>query len=450
MFTVSYLIDGHKLNQRDVDRLSVYVEVCRKEYSAIVEFLVYGKNLKPLVSHSRSIQIIDEATKLEALYVALASASSIWTVITHLENVLSDTSCSIARLMAGQNDGHVILPLKHLGRQRRISSVISNNVPYVAISKAFFIETLDGKDFSLKRIIRLANQIGYLRLTYSPEISHAQSVIRGIIAIRYKNPDKAPTGLNDPKLPGLNKVAIKYSNKIPVFIICRDRLKPLLELVRWLEDEDMKNIYFVNNASTYPPLLKYFDLSPYHVINLNLINDGHTSPWSQGIISVFAKGQPYIVSDPDILPADTANGAIEYFISLLNKYQDVVKVGFGLKIDDLPDYYEPKQDVIKWEKKFWENPAESDVYRADIDTTLAVYRPGAPYALGPALRTGGRFVARHEAWYTDSNNVGKELAYYRNHADKSVGTWGINKNDTSKTYGGSAASNNYGDERGLH
>jgi len=226
---------------------------------------------------------------------------------------------------------------------------------------------------------------------------------------------------------------IVYEESMPVFINCRDRLKPLKELIKWLEDEGLKNIILIDNDSTYPPLLDFYSKNKYKVVRIRE-NAGHTAAWLCGILRLHAKGKAFILTDPDIIPAEGSHGAVKHFVDLLNKYPKYQKVGFGLKIDDLPDTYELKPTVINWESQFWEKEIEKDVFSAEIDTTFAVCRPDIPYLYSPALRTGGRFMARHEPWYIDSNNIDQEMTYYRAHADKSVGSWGIEGGDASEVY----------------
>lgn len=225
---------------------------------------------------------------------------------------------------------------------------------------------------------------------------------------------------------------IYYSPKIPVFIITRDRVAPLRKLVKWIEQEGLTNIIFLDNDSTYPPLLKYFSEAPYEVVRLPN-NTGHKAPWSENVIQTYASGQPFMVTDPDVIPDSETHGAVKEFVRLLNKYRRYVKVGLALHIDDLPDSFELKQSVIVWESQFWKKEIEKDVYDAPTDTTFALYRPGTPHIIEPALRTG-KFQARHEPWYVDSNNPGAEVSYYREHADKVVGSWGLKKGDLSPFY----------------
>ena len=207
---------------------------------------------------------------------------------------------------------------------------------------------------------------------------------------------------------------------LPVMVICRDRVEPLRDLLAWLEVEGLSNVHLLDNDSTYPPLLELFASTPHRVVRLGR-NVGHTSPWLPELAPL--RRGPYIVTDCDVIPDDTAHGAVGHFVKLLNRYRSVVKVGFGLHIDDLPAHYSRRPEVIAWESQFWQRPLAPDVYLASLDTTFALHRPGTPYTLGPALRSGGRFMARHEPWYQDTSSPSEDLVYFQARASAST-TWG--------------------------
>ena len=75
--------------------------------------------------------------------------------------------------------------------------------------------------------------------------------------------------------------------------------------------------------------------------------------------------------------------------------------------------------IIELESKYWQKPLGDGLFAAPIDTTFALYRPGAHggYWL-PACRTGEPYLARHLPWYQDSANLSEEEAYYKNKAGK--------------------------------
>jgi len=218
-------------------------------------------------------------------------------------------------------------------------------------------------------------------------------------------------------------------SNIPVFIICFERADSLKLLVAKLEAMGLKKIVFIDNDSTHAPLLDYFAASPHQKLYLHR-NAGHTAPWTQGIIRTLIPYGYYIVTDPDVLPTDEciANQPIEHLIKIHQKYPTHQKVGFGLKIDDLPDHYPLKEDVIAWETQFWQTEIEPGVFEAGIDTTLALYKPCTYlYTLHPSLRTGGPYVARHVPWYSDPTKQTAEDIYYKLRANADVTSWNVDE-----------------------
>jgi hypothetical protein len=213
------------------------------------------------------------------------------------------------------------------------------------------------------------------------------------------------------------------ATETPIFVVCRDRLSPLQQLVAWLETAGYRRIVMIDNASTYPPLLEYFDKTPYQVLQLGQ-NIGHTSPWDNFAVPVLARDAYYVVTDPDVIPTeDCPTDVLEYFHRLLQQFPAFSKVGLGLKIDDLPAHYVLRDQVVKWEKQFWQQEVADGVYEAGVDTTFALYRPRTAYFLHPSLRTGEPYVARHLPWYNDSQSLSEEDRYYRQHVQVSVNSW---------------------------
>jgi len=200
-----------------------------------------------------------------------------------------------------------------------------------------------------------------------------------------------------------------------VFILVRDRVTPLRALVGWLEERGFEELYLLDNDSAYPALLEYLDASPHTVIRLGR-NVGKHALWFDRRYRRLIARRPFVLTDPDVVPAaECPPDVLERFSSLLGRYVDVTKVGFGLRIDDLPDSYRFKREVLAWEGQFWSERllVEPGVYRAPIDTTFALYRrwASAPPPID-ALRTGSPYVARHTTWYVDSSAPGEEDAYY--------------------------------------
>jgi hypothetical protein len=222
-------------------------------------------------------------------------------------------------------------------------------------------------------------------------------------------------------LPFKKKTNIK---DIPIIINNRDRVGYLSKLVEWLEKNGYNNIYILDNDSTYPPLLEYYAKTKHHVIKLNA-NVGKHALWKSGVIKQF-RSDYYVYTDCDVVPVEECpDNVLQYFMDLLDKYKYIEKVGFGLKIDDLPDHYADKEKVIEWEKKFWVNQVAKDIYKAEIDTTFALYRPytNGFLWLQPAYRTGGKYMARHLPWYENSAAPKEEDIYYMSHIKGGISHW---------------------------
>jgi GT2 family glycosyltransferase len=220
----------------------------------------------------------------------------------------------------------------------------------------------------------------------------------------------------------------KDVKNIPIFIICFERVKDLRKLVEWLESIGMRKIVFIDNDSTYPPLLDFYNTTRYQVLKLGR-NVGHTAPWSLGIIRSLVPDGMYIVTDPDVIPDDkTPKDAIEHFLDLHIKYPGHKKVGFSLKIDDIPNSYPLKNEVIEWEQQFWNNILEPGVYEAGVDTTFALYKPHTyTYTLHPSIRVGGVYTARHTPWYENHKKKSDEEVYYRLRANSNVTSWNVDE-----------------------
>jgi hypothetical protein len=234
------------------------------------------------------------------------------------------------------------------------------------------------------------------------------------------------------KLGRYNNIGLKLYSKylyskrsiinIPVIINNFNRYTCLVNLVEWLEESGLNNIFIIDNCSTYSKLLEYYKKTNHIVFRLNQ-NIGHLSLWKTHLFRLFRKDY-YIYTDPDILPINECPSTfLKYFLSILDNYPEYDKVGFGLKIDDLPDSYVLKKEVVSWEKQYWEKEIASQIFDAKIDTTFALYRPGkAGGAELSALRTGFPYIARHVPWYLDADKLSEEEMYYLEHANLSS-TW---------------------------
>ena len=199
---------------------------------------------------------------------------------------------------------------------------------------------------------------------------------------------------------------------VPVFIVVRDRVESLAQLVAWLERAGCELIHLVDNASEYPPLLEYLERTPHDVIRL-AENQGAFALWRSVLPDLGIEGR-FVCSDPDVVPIDECPlDAIAYFSEILDRYPAHIKAGFGLRIDDLPAQYSMREEVRTVERYNWERPLAPRLYDAFIDTTFALYRGPEAFDQVPAVRTGYPYLARHTTWYLDEANLPEEERFYR-------------------------------------
>jgi len=227
---------------------------------------------------------------------------------------------------------------------------------------------------------------------------------------------------------------------IPIVILNRDRLIPLKKLVDSLHKRGYYNLIVIDNLSTYQPLLDYYAESKLNVYVNNgvVINDNSTlyrlaveanDQYFKDIVS-----QWYVYTDSDVvLTENVPDNFIEDMINVCKKYF-VHKVGLGLEINDLPQELEMTKDVYNVEKQYWTNKLEDqnyELYSAPIDTTFAVYYPGSqPLWSNNSIRMGYHYVATHEPWYYDNDNLPEDELYYVTHLNRRSGAvWSVKVKD---------------------
>jgi glycosyltransferase involved in cell wall biosynthesis len=223
-----------------------------------------------------------------------------------------------------------------------------------------------------------------------------------------------------------NPSQITDYKKIPIIINNFNRVGYLKKLLTSLEKRGYSNIYIIDNCSTYPPLLEFYDTCGYKIYRLKK-NLGAYSLWKSGLIKKFNKDY-FVYTDSDIEPLEECpSDFMLFFLNALKKHKLASKVGFSLKIDDIPDCFTPKKAVIDHELTFSRfYISEESLFYAPIDTTFALYRPRTSWKHAyyniEIYRTAWPLMARHLPWYLDSANPDKETLYYLDTANKTA-TW---------------------------
>jgi hypothetical protein len=223
--------------------------------------------------------------------------------------------------------------------------------------------------------------------------------------------------------------AIDYK-KIPIIINNFNRLGMMIKLIDSLEQRGYLNIHILDNMSTYPPLLEFYKSCKYPVYYLNK-NMGMNALWGSGIYKKF-RNNFFVYTDPDIVPVEECpEDFLLFFHQCLKKYKFARKIGFSLRIDDIPDCNILRDLVIRCEGHFFTDFKQGDMlYRAPIDTTFALYRPFGKRRHAnnniEMYRTAYPYMARHLPWYIDSMNPDDEERFYIEHS--LLNTYWISKN----------------------
>ena len=207
------------------------------------------------------------------------------------------------------------------------------------------------------------------------------------------------------------------SRDVPIIINSFNRLASLNRLVNWLRGAGQRNIVIIDNASEYPPLLDYLDRvsrdDDVRVVKLPG-NYGPKAIWQHDLLTALKIDTEYVYTDPDVVPADFCpTDLVAHLQAVLQADNAIAKAGLGLRLDDIPDSYRLKGEVIAWESQFWLRPTAPGLFLATIDTTFALYRPHAGHCLAPTnIRTGWPYLAAHESWYGDSLAPTEEELFY--------------------------------------
>jgi len=196
------------------------------------------------------------------------------------------------------------------------------------------------------------------------------------------------------------------------FIINFNRLELPSRLADFAAETPGVKPVFLDNNSTYPPLLEYYKTCPHEVLKLGF-NYGSAAPWhpKAGVLDHFDLRGGFIVTDPDLGIDHMPSDWLHELQTGLDRHAGVCKSGFGLMVDDLPDT-EIGRAARKNQKIEWSHPLDGGRYfRSSIDTTFCLCRTRLHDF--PAVRTNAPYLARHVPWYyTCLEDVPEDEVYY--------------------------------------
>jgi len=201
--------------------------------------------------------------------------------------------------------------------------------------------------------------------------------------------------------------------QIPVFIPVFNNPTYAANMLRQLDGIGMRNVCLVDNNSTSQAMSAFLE----NVENkVSVIRTGQNKGPRQIVeCPEYYDLLPdlFCVTDPDLeFNADLPEDFLANLIRLTNELQ-IGKAGFALRIDDAHLMHENKFEInqktysaTEWEIQYWKTGLGklrdgSPVYKADIDTTFAVYNKKffTPDSFLGAIRVAGNYACRHLPWY---------------------------------------------------
>jgi hypothetical protein len=218
---------------------------------------------------------------------------------------------------------------------------------------------------------------------------------------------------------------------IPIVILNRDRLYPLIDQVNILRQKGYNNITIIDNQSTYQPLLEWYKQDGLDVF-YNDITENSCHAFRDLVLMQHPKfieivSNWYVFNDSDIIPLDTVpNDFIDDLIAYAIKYNKT-KVGMSIKIDDLDLSYPLNEWVYSYESSYWTNAiidGDIELYPHPIDTTFAVHAPNVlPTWSNNTLRVGEPYIVKHAPFYYNPESLPEDEKYYLAHMNKQSSNW---------------------------
>jgi len=212
-----------------------------------------------------------------------------------------------------------------------------------------------------------------------------------------------------------------------VVINNRNRLTTTKNMVdKLLELNPDEQIIIIDNGSTYPPLLNWYKaMSPYDYSNNVYVrffgNEGHLALWATKIDKEL--GEYFVYTDSDIiLPDDFPTEWKLIMFNLIRWYSGIYdKIALAIHIDDLPEHYRYKNQVIRNEARWWLEKHDTEMlnylYKADTDTTFAMMRNFGDNCYKSLRIARPDMMCKHHGWYLDLDNLDEEEKYYLDHLE---------------------------------
>jgi len=204
---------------------------------------------------------------------------------------------------------------------------------------------------------------------------------------------------------------------IPVFIVSYNRLTTLKGMLEYFAQIPELKPIVIDNASTYPPLLEFFERDrSFELIRLT----NNIGPWScftRNFHLGFPSSNYFAFSDCDLDLSGVPLDVIRKMKQGLKQHPERIKVGISLEINDLPKHDIHRYHFIQGSEKICWQKKLGEYWDVNVDTTFALYR-NVPqvYKITDSLRLDRPYTGRHVPWYNDPANLDEEERYYLAHA----------------------------------
>ena len=217
------------------------------------------------------------------------------------------------------------------------------------------------------------------------------------------------TGSVNTDLPETHLTDDEYRT-IPIFINNRDLVNWPAKLISQLNIEGFQNIIILDNDSSYPPLLSFYESTSAKVVKLG-DNLGHRALWLSGILQEPEyRGKMYVLTDPDcVLDDECPKDFMRHLHRILLKHREIVKVGFSLCAWGWAYHH--------WEVEqgYFSKSIGDYAYATPVDTTFALYRADSLNYEVSGLRTKKPYLCRHVPWeyrHFPLENLPDDYVYY--------------------------------------
>jgi glycosyltransferase involved in cell wall biosynthesis len=192
-------------------------------------------------------------------------------------------------------------------------------------------------------------------------------------------------------------------------------------------------VIFIDNGSTYEPLLEWYDKKEFPTIKLS--NVGATAAWTAGVVTDL--NEYYVVTDPDydlsMILSDWDKVLLEGFTQfpLINKFgfswdESKVPPENPAWILDKMNLY-PEGNPVAW------GSIGGNWHSYPCDTSFAIYRPKVPFRI-EGIRKGRPYTGMHLPWHVTldpttapgkvSIPMDDEIEFYFDHVENSSCSYG--------------------------